>query len=65
MHLTFDRIFGINALLCRKFLDKIGVHISDHFAQLLELESFFEFLCNGESLVNQLDFQNCEQFTKL
>jgi hypothetical protein len=46
-------------------LDKIGIEISDRFSQLRELESRFGFLCNAESLVNQLDLQNHEQFTEL
>jgi hypothetical protein len=48
----------------REILDKIGVEISDRFSQLRELESCFGFLCNAESLVNQLDLQNHEQFTE-
>jgi hypothetical protein len=49
----------------REILDKIGVEISDRFSQLRELGSRFGFLCNAESLVNQLDLQNHEQFTEL
>jgi hypothetical protein len=49
----------------REILDKIGVEISVRFSQLPELESRVGFLCNAESLVNQLDFQKHEQFTEL
>jgi hypothetical protein len=49
----------------REILDKIGVEISHRFSQLQEFESHFGFLCNAESLVNQLDLQNHEQFTEL
>jgi hypothetical protein len=48
-----------------EILDKIGVEISVRFSQLRELESCFGFPCNAESLVNQLDLQNHEQFTEL
>jgi hypothetical protein len=48
----------------REILDKIGVEISERFSQLRELESRFGFLCSAESLVNQLDLQNHEQFTE-
>jgi hypothetical protein len=49
----------------RKILDKIGVEIFGRFSQLRELESRFGFLFNAESLANQLDLQNHEQFTEL
>jgi hypothetical protein len=49
----------------REILDKIGVEISDRLSQWQELESRFGFLCNAESLVNQLDLQNHEEFTEL
>jgi hypothetical protein len=48
----------------REILDKVGVEISDRFSQLLELESRFGFLCNAESVVNQLVLQIHEQFTE-
>jgi hypothetical protein len=49
----------------REILDRIGVEISDRFSQLRESHSRFGFLCNAESLVNQLDLQNHKQFTEL
>jgi hypothetical protein len=49
----------------REILDKIEVDISDHFLHLQEFESHFGFLCSSESLVNQFDLQNHEEFTEL
>jgi hypothetical protein len=49
----------------REILDKSEVEISDRFSQFRELGRRFGFLCNAESLVNQLNLQNHEQFTEL
>jgi hypothetical protein len=49
----------------REILDEIWVEIYGRFSQFRELESRFCFLCNAETLVNQLDLQNHEQFTEL
>lgn len=39
----------------RQILGETEAEIPDRFSQLRELESWFSFLCNTESLVNQLD----------